>query len=555
MDFPNDVLHHINVAVVVMILKTTHGYTFEGLNNLNDTGMSDEMWVMSEKLHDILIECLRTEDSVLKFINWFFDGIRKTFGSQADINDNTLSLPDVCFQCERPYTNDKWCSSCETYLFEANFHNWSTGNVELNKLIRQSQLNSVNDQNFLKWFPFSQFKHLKDLGSGGFSSMFSARWSNDVLDGTLQQWVTNMEIQIILDYVKSHNVHLTEEDWDTIFTSLRSTRTPSSDSIYATSKKIKHVPETTSPLKKRLYQTVALKRLHNSANISSKFINEFKSYHSVLKSDRILRCFGLTQDPETSDYFLVSQYANDGDLNHYLRQNFVNIDWWQRLEILRKIVRGIKDIHDANLVHHNLHGGNILRHIENSSSKYLIADFGLYFPADATEKSLGTKIYGVLPFTAPEVLRGDPYTKAADIYSLGMLMWQFTSGLPPFLDRPYDLDLAKDICEGLRPVIIDGVPDRYIDLMKQCWDSNPNKRPDIDSILKFTSSKKDYSTSFTEAEKFRQNTLTKSPQIDIDDSLKFPSSKLLIFNNLPEPKNSEITLKSGISDISLNSND
>ncbi|CAG8740783.1 23926_t:CDS:2, partial [Cetraspora pellucida] len=511
MDFPNDVLHHINVAVVVMILKTTHGYTFEGLNDLNDkdTGMSDEMWVMSEKLHDILIECLRTEDSVLKFINWFFDGIRKTFGSRDDINDNTLSLPDVCFQCEHPYTSDKWCRSCETYLFEANFHNWSTGNVELNKLIRQSQLNSVNDQNFLKWFPFSQFKHLKDIGSGGFSSMFSARWSNDVLDGTLQQWVTNMEIQIILDYVKSHNVHLTEEDWDTILsefmkkmraifearktlkckpisendtesiknhssTSLRSTRTPSSDSIHATSKMIKHVPETTSPLKKRLYQTVALKRLHNSSNISSKFINEFKSYQSVLKSDRILRCFGLTQDPETSDYFLVSQYANDGDLNNYLRQNFVNIDWWQRLEILRKIVRGIKDIHDANLVHHNLHGGNILRHIENSSSKYLIADF------------------------------------AADIYSLGMLMWQFTSGVPPFLDH---------------------------------------------SILKFTSSKKDYSTSFTEAEKFRQNSLTKSPQIDIDDSLKFPSSKLLIFNNLPEPKNSEITLKSGISDISLNSND
>ncbi|CAG8705120.1 9650_t:CDS:2, partial [Racocetra fulgida] len=134
-----------------------------------------------------------------------------------DVNDNnTLSLPDVCFQCERPYTSGKWCRSCESYLFEANFPNWSTRNVELNKLIRQSQLNSSNDQNFLKWFPFPQFKHLKDLGSGGFSSMYSARWSNDVLDGTLQQWVSNMEIQIILDYVKSHNVHLSEDDWDTV---------------------------------------------------------------------------------------------------------------------------------------------------------------------------------------------------------------------------------------------------------------------------------------------------------------------------------------------------
>ncbi|CAG8803189.1 6015_t:CDS:2, partial [Racocetra persica] len=271
--------------------------------------------------------------------------------------------------------------------------------------------------------------------------------------------------------------------------------------------------------------------------------------------DRLLRCFGITQDPETNDYFLVSQYANDGDLNHYLRQNFVNIDWWQRLEILREIVKGLKDIHDANLVHHNLHGGNILRHIENSSSKYFISDFGLYFPSDATEKSLASKVYGVLPFTAPEVLRGNLYTKAADIYSLGMLMWQLTSGLPPFLDRPYDLVLAKEICQGLRPDIIDGVPDRYIDLMNLCWDSNQNNRPDIDTILKFLSSKKDYFGPFTDAENFRQKSLSKSTHIDLDDSFNFPSSKLLDFINLPEPKNSVITLKSGISDTSLNSVD
>ncbi|CAG8519138.1 4649_t:CDS:2 [Gigaspora rosea] len=456
MDFPNYVLHHINVSVVLLILKTTHGYTFESSDDIKDAGMSDEMWVMSEKLHDILIECLGTEDSVLKFINWFFDGIRKSFGSKSNINDDSLSLPDICFQCERPYTNGGWCRYCESYLFEANFKNWSTGCVELNKLIRQSQLNSINDKNFLKWIPFSEFKHLKDIGSGGFSTMYSARWSNDPLDGTLQQWVTNMEIQIILDYVKSHDVHFTEDDWNSIlsefmkkmkiifesrktlkckpltetgdaesikgstkssrissrinsrvnslrlkrkdsfskikglFKSLKKSNSsirssPSSDSVNTTSKKmIKSVPVTTSPLKKRLYQTVALKRLNNSTNISSKFMKEL-----ALNSDRILRCFGFTQDPETNDYLLALQYANDGDLNQYLRKNFVTIDWWQRLEILREIVRGIKDIHDINLVHHNLHGGNILRHVENSSTNYLIADFGLYFPSDSTDKSIG----------------------------------------------------------------------------------------------------------------------------------------------------------------------
>ncbi|GBC47033.1 kinase-like domain-containing protein [Rhizophagus irregularis DAOM 181602=DAOM 197198] len=81
---------------------------------------------------------------------------------------------------------------------------------------------------------------------------------------------------------------------------------------------------------------------------------------------------------------------------------------------------------------------------------------------------------------APEILRNKPYTPASDIYSLSMIMWEFTSGVPPFHNEAHDLELVLDICnQEKRPEIIKNTPKCYIDLMKKCWDSNPSNRPTI----------------------------------------------------------------------------
>ncbi|RIA83786.1 kinase-like domain-containing protein [Glomus cerebriforme] len=101
-----------------------------------------------------------------------------------------------------------------------------------------------------------------------------------------------------------------------------------------------------------------------------------------------------------------------------------------------------------------------------------------------------TKIYGVMPYVAPEVLRGKSYTQAADIYSFGMIMYFVATGSQPFATRAHDELLALDICNGIRPEINEQeVPKCYIDLMKKCLDLNPDNRPNaiiikrlIDSI-------------------------------------------------------------------------
>jgi len=183
----------------------------------------------------------------------------------------------------------------------------------------------------------------------------------------------------------------------------------------------------------------------------------------------------------------IMDYANEGNLRGCLAKIIKN-NWKQKLHLLYKIIAGLYEIHKKDLVHCDFHDGNILNH-ENSVNNWddvYISDLGLCRPIQSSlEKD---SIYGVVPFMAPEVLRGKPYTPASDIYSFSMIMWEFTSGITPFNNRAHDLQLSISICKDKRPEIIENTPQCYIDLMKKCWDKDPLKRPSASEISKIIES-------------------------------------------------------------------
>jgi serine/threonine protein kinase len=171
------------------------------------------------------------------------------------------------------------------------------------------------------------------------------------------------------------------------------------------------------------------------------------------------------------------QYANKGNLRGNLMK-IVKNNWKQKLHMLYKIIYGLKIIHEQNLIHCDFHDGNIL--IYNDNDIY-ISDLGLCQPLKSFLKE--HDIYGVIPFMAPEVLRGKSYTPASDIYSFSMIMWEFTSGISPFNNRAHDFQLSLSICKGKRPEIIENTPQCYVNLMKKCWNEDPLKRPSSEEVL------------------------------------------------------------------------
>ncbi|PKK65693.1 kinase-like protein [Rhizophagus irregularis] len=103
--------------------------------------------------------------------------------------------------------------------------------------------------------------------------------------------------------------------------------------------------------------------------------------------------------------------------------------------------------------------------------------------------SIKKNVYGVIPYMAPEILRGKPHTLASVVYSLGMIINEIITVIPPFNNQSHDHFLSLDICRGLRPNIREETPTSLKELIIKCWDANPVNRPASKEILYILSNK------------------------------------------------------------------
>ncbi|CAG8567571.1 6882_t:CDS:2 [Paraglomus brasilianum] len=203
-----------------------------------------------------------------------------------------------------------------------------------------------------------------------------------------------------------------------------------------------------------------------------------KLHQCSFVSDFVLRCYGISQHPATGDYIMVMEYADNGDLYRYMRNHFDDISWYDKLAILRDIAMGLTVIHSADLLHRNLHTGNILLSLDLMQT--YLTDLGLCRPSHRHVDY--DEVYGSLPYVAPEVLQGEEYSKAADIFSFGIIMWEIATGKKAYGDRAHDTRLAVEICRGKRLDPPENVPECYIRLMNWCWDEDQDQRPDADVL-------------------------------------------------------------------------
>ena len=96
--------------------------------------------------------------------------------------------------------------------------------------------------------------------------------------------------------------------------------------------------------------------------------------------------------------------------------------------------------------------------------------------------------FGVVTYMEPKRILDPnfPHTKSSDIYSFGVLMWEISSGYPPFKDsvtKNDKLALALAIKNGTCEDTIPDTPKEYEELYKICWDKEPDLRPSISKVL------------------------------------------------------------------------
>ncbi|CAG8820023.1 12785_t:CDS:1, partial [Racocetra fulgida] len=104
-----------------------------------------------------------------------------------------------------------------------------------------------------------------------------------------------------------------------------------------------------------------------------------------------------------------------------------------------------------------------------------IADLGL-----STLANIGSsdKVCGIMPYIAPEVLYKNEYSKASDVYSFAIIAYEIVSGHLAYYGIAHDVHLARNIYyHGLRPSIPTHIPKVIAELITECWDAQPDKRP------------------------------------------------------------------------------
>ncbi|POG78606.1 kinase-like domain-containing protein [Rhizophagus irregularis DAOM 181602=DAOM 197198] len=401
----------------------------------------------------------------------------------------------LCKECKRSNTDyDRYCQFCNSKHFQQNFKNWTSGNHDVDEFIQKAQLKAKNFGQAIEWIKYDKFKDVEYLAKGGFGTTFEAVWKDGPWHGYLDE------------------------------------------------------------LEREGATEVALKCLHNSQDITADFLKEIESNILISDYTGVVRCFGITKDPKTNNFMMVMELKN-GSLRQHLNNNFISLSWRQKLRSLSFITCGLICIHNKGLIHHDFHCGNILIYFYFFA---FVTDFGLCQPANVkSSQNSNKKIYGVLPYVAPEVLRGKEYSQKSDIYGLGIIAYEFCTGFPPYHDIAHDEFLAMKICQGLRPKSDYKIPQLVVDVINQCWDADPLKRPNADELINlFHELYIKLNNSEVDSVIYRQ--VKEADEINKKSSSTFQSplsststlsyithpqavytSRLLDFKNLPEPENAD----------------
>ncbi|CAB4400765.1 unnamed protein product [Rhizophagus irregularis] len=268
----------------------------------------------------------------------------------------------------------------------------------------------------------------------------------------------------------------------------------------------------------------ALKSFSDDKQTLEEIVKELKLHRSVNAHGNIIRFCGITK-VETSKiqkYSLVLEYADSGTLNAYLSKNFNELSWNNKSHLAMQLASAVEFLHNHNIIHRDLHENNILIHQKNIK----LTDFGLSKKISEASSDI-SKAFGVLPYVDPKSFNDKEnykLNKKSDVYSIGVLLWQISSGYRPFREVDYGLSLMLSI-------------------LNECWNYEPNERPNMQEVVLILNEiisldiviynlNEDKKISFS-SENYEVNSEPSKLSLDINNDLNINNS--LIFNTISNP--------------------
>ena len=220
---------------------------------------------------------------------------------------------------------------------------------------------------------------------------------------------------------------------------------------------------------------VAIKILREELSDNSDFLRRFRNESkaiAVLSHPNIVKVYDVSFGDRIQ--YIVMEYVDGITLKQYIEQQG-EIKWREALYFTVQILQALQHAHERGIIHRDIKPQNIML-LEDGSIK--VMDFGIARFTQAETQTMTDKAIGSVHYIAPEQARGGHINDKADIYSVGVMLYEMLTGQLPFVaDNAVSVAIMQMQAEATPPTRINpSIPKGLEEITMHAMEKNPAQR-------------------------------------------------------------------------------
>ena len=219
---------------------------------------------------------------------------------------------------------------------------------------------------------------------------------------------------------------------------------------------------------------VALKVLKKSQLLRASVEHQLRreiEIQSHLRHQNILRMYGYFFDSKR--IYLILEYSPGGELYKRL-QSLGHFDEKSSAKMLVELASALNYCHTKHVIHRDIKPENLLI---GAHGEMKIADFGWSVHAPTSRRNT---MCGTLDYLPPEMVEGNEHDETVDIWCLGVLLYEFLTGVPPFETSSHTATYKRIVKVDLR--FPRNVSEDAQDLIRKLLVKDPTKRLALEAV-------------------------------------------------------------------------
>ncbi|EFJ46759.1 hypothetical protein VOLCADRAFT_92891 [Volvox carteri f. nagariensis] len=195
------------------------------------------------------------------------------------------------------------------------------------------------------------------------------------------------------------------------------------------------------------------------------------------------------------EWHIIMEYCDRGSFSRALASmrfhefvetaGYVRWDAWACLQTLKEVTKALIFLHENRILHGDLKAANVLLSSSDNDRRGFVAkvsDFGLSRVLAGNRKEIKTQTFGTVTHMPPELLSKGILSPSADVYAMGVLLWEAYSGDRVFKQLSDSEVILAVVTRKARPQFPPDTPHRFKYLAERCWAELAEVRPSLQQL-------------------------------------------------------------------------